>query len=65
MSLTREHIARTFGVPMRLLDTRRGHFGVGVECGQRFWSRRSWRRPVLRRFPGGFAVGPVMIWRTR
>lgn len=36
---------------------------VGVECGQRLWWRRSWAGPNrLRRFPTGFAVGPVMVW---
>lgn len=38
---------------------------VGVECGQRWWRPRSWTTgTLLRRFSGGFAVGPVMVWKA-
>lgn len=35
---------------------------VAIECGQRLWRPACWRRPLLRRFPAGFAFGPVMVW---
>ena len=39
---------------------------ASIECGQRLWQPSSWRRPLWRTFPRGFAVGPVMIfWRKR
>lgn len=46
-------------------------YGAGVECGQRWWRPSSWARHPstdnllrFRRFPGGFAVGPLMFWRN-
>ena len=36
---------------------------MGIECGQRIWRRRSWRTP-FRTFPKGFALGPIMFWRS-
>lgn len=39
---------------------------IGIECGQSFFSLRSWLVcDPFRTFPGGFAVGPVMFWRAR
>lgn len=45
---------------------------MGIECGQRVWRKTSWRRTRsndnlarFRTFPRGFAVGPIMVWRTR
>lgn len=37
--------------------------GAGVECGQSVFCWSSWARPWFRRFPGGLAFGPLMIWR--
>jgi hypothetical protein len=49
------------------LHTKRGSFGFAVECGQRVFRRRSWRKPLYRRLPGqavrGFGYGPLMFWR--
>jgi hypothetical protein len=50
------------------LHTRKGSFGFAVECGQRVFRRRSWRRPLRRRLPSngqfrGFGFGPLMFWR--
>jgi hypothetical protein len=36
---------------------------VGVECGQCWYLTRSYRRPLWRRFPAGFAFGPIMVWK--
>lgn len=45
---------------------------AGVECGQALWCRSSWRRDAscdnvlrFRRFPSGFAFGPIMVWWER
>lgn len=47
-----------------------GHRGnhVGIECGQSFWSWRSWNiKPRFRRLTPfhGFVIGPVMYWRIK
>lgn len=52
-----------------------GKYWVGVECGQRLWRPRSWRRARsadnvfrFRKFyaGGGIAFGPLMIgWNKR
>lgn len=50
-----------------------GKYGAGIECGQRVYWRRSWRRTKsmnrLRfrkwnyKFGRGFAFGPIMFWK--
>lgn len=50
---------------------------IATECGQRWWRLSSWRRwdsstrkyksnVYIRRFRdgSGFAIGPIMFWRT-
>jgi hypothetical protein len=38
---------------------------IRQECGQRWYRRRSWARnfPLFRTYPGGFAFGPIMIYK--
>ena len=55
----------TLGEDGLILPSKR-RWRVGVECGQRWWRLRSWRRcRLFRRLPSGagFAVGPIMVIR--
>jgi len=44
---------------------RAGNYRIGIECGQRIYRPHSWRSTWkgIRRFPTGFALGPIMIWK--